>query len=165
MSRFSKMFVYIFCKHSAGSFSRDLTNILATGDQIFQFLMKDAQLCIDESNKEILPGDCNLWYLGLSDNWGQIRYSQKSWRWSSGKSSFDIVEDFVSNLYGDNLITKQQFEQLTDKINEGRFIGNTTDIKNYLLRRKEGRPFIPLSRVIENNMKMIRRKNQSSAVV
>jgi hypothetical protein len=131
MPNSEKVFVSIYCKVFDDVFSDEMRNRVVTGNNICEFLMKDAQLCLDENGNPI-PGDCNLWYLGCTDNSGQIRYSQKLWRWKKGESSFDTVEDFVSSLYVDNLITKQQFEILKDKIMEGRCMGNVSDIRIYL---------------------------------
>jgi len=160
MSTPEKIFVSIYCEVKDNSFSDEMRNTLATGDEIFEFLMKDSQICLDK-NGEPMSGDCNLWYLGCNNGFGQIRYNQKEWLWKSGESSFDIVSDFLSNLYNDNVINREQFEKLMDKIDEGRFIGDMVDIKNFLLARKEGRPFVPLKQIIEDNMEVKRRTNHS----
>lgn len=163
MSQLTKIFVNIYCELTQpDTFSNEMCNKEATGNEIYEFLMRDAQLCIDGFEMDIVSGDCNIWYLGCTYYSGHIQYNQKSWDWDKSKSSFDIVEEFVSSLYADNLITEKQFKTLIDKVNEGRFIGNTTDIKNYLLRRNAGRPFIPDSRIMANYMKMRRKENQRS---
>ena len=158
MKNTEKKFVYIYCDFHDGLFSDRLRNVLATGDEIYEFLMRDAQICLDEDGDPI-PGDSNILYLGLTDGFGQIMYENKEWRWHKGESSFDIIEAFVSNLYNDNLIFSCQMEVLLDKIQEGRLIKSMI---GHLLHRNPEGDLVPLSRVIEDNMKMIRRKNQSA---
>ena len=63
MSEEKKVFVSIYCKVFNDSFSDEMLNRMATGKEIFDFLMKDAGLSTAEYG-ELIPGDCNLWYLG-----------------------------------------------------------------------------------------------------
>ena len=56
-----KVFVSIYCKIFTDSFSDEMVNEEATGNEIYEFLMRDARQCVDD-NGQIIPGDCNLWY-------------------------------------------------------------------------------------------------------
>ena len=159
MKNTEKVFVHIYCEVRNGLFSDEFRNVLATGDEIYEFLMRDAQICLDEKGDPV-PGDSNILYLGLTDGFGQILYEQGEWlRWLPGESSFDIIEDFVSNLYADNLITKCQLQDLMEKIQQGRLIKG---MMGHFLRRNPERNLVPIGRVIEDNMKMIKSKHQSS---
>jgi hypothetical protein len=71
-----------------------MVNGMATGFEIYEFLMKDAGQCFDESG-DLIPGDCNLYYLGCNEKSGHIQLDEKVWSWSFGKSSFDNPEAFV----------------------------------------------------------------------
>ena len=135
-----KVFVDIYCKIYADTFSNKMNNRMATGNEIFEFLMRDAQLCFDD-DEQLIPGDCNLWYLGCNEKFGSLRFENKEWRWSFGESSFDRVKEFVTAIYDEGLFTEQQFQSLTDKISEGRLVDNMYDFKDYLICKSEGRPW------------------------
>ena len=45
-----KVFVSIYCKIYTDCFSLDMFNRMATGQEIYEFLMRDAGLCEDEDN-------------------------------------------------------------------------------------------------------------------
>ena len=138
MKNNKKVYVSIYCKIYTDCFSDEMFNRKATGQEIYEFLLKDAKQCFDESNK-FIPGDCNLWYLGCNEKFGELVLEDKVWKWSFGESSFDNVEAFVSTLYQKKLITGFQFHTLMGKIDEGRQIDNMYDIKDYLVCKREGR--------------------------
>ncbi len=138
MSEQERVFVSIYCKIFADTFSGDMEKKFATDEEIFEFLMRDAQQCYDDDDN-LIPGDCNLWYLGCNEKFGFLKYQDKSWRWSFGESSFRIVEEFICTIYKDGHFTEQQFQTLMDKIQEGRLIDNMYDIKDYLICKREGR--------------------------
>jgi len=138
MPNIKKVFVSIYCKIYTDSFSDEMFNRKATGQQIYKFLMKDSQHCLDDNGK-IIPGDCNLWFLGCNEKFGELVLEDNVWKWSFGESSFDNVQAFVSMLYDKDLISKQQYWALMDKIDEGRLIDNMYDIKDYLICKREGR--------------------------
>jgi hypothetical protein len=52
------------------------------------------------------------------------------------------VEAFVSILYQKKLISGMQFYTLMGKIVEGRLIDNMYDIKDYLICKRKGRPWV-----------------------
>jgi hypothetical protein len=135
------VFVNIYCKIYTDSFSDEMFNRKATGTEIYEFLLRDAQQCFD-SNKEPLPGDCHLWYLGCNEKFGELVLEYDLWSWSFGESSFDTVEAFVSALYQKKLISGMQFHTLMGKIAEGRQIDNMYDIGAYLICKREGRPWV-----------------------
>ena len=138
MGNNKKVCVHIYCKIYTDTFSNEMFNRKVTGQEIFEFLMKDSQHCLDDNGK-IIPGDCNLWYLGCNEKFGELVLEDKVWKWSFGESSFDNVQAFVSMLYEKDIISKQQYQALMDKIAEGRLIDNMYDIKDYLICKREGR--------------------------
>ena len=133
-----KVFVLIYCKIYTDSFSDEMLNRMATGSEIFDFLMKDANQCFDE-NRELIPGDLNLWYLGCNEKFGCLRVKDKILDWDFGESSFDRVESFVSLLYLEGVFTDEQYRILMGKIEEGRLVDNMYDIPKYLLSKREGK--------------------------
>jgi len=141
MNDIKRVFVSIYCKIYTDSFSNEMHDKKATGKEIFEFLMKDARHCFDDSG-QLISGDCNLWYLGCNEKFGELVLEDKVWKWSFGESSFDNVQAFVSMLYEKNLILKYQYQALMDKIAEGRLIDNMYDIKDYLICKREGRSWI-----------------------
>ena len=54
-----QIFVSIYAKIYTDSFSEEMINRMATGTEIFNFLMKDAEMSFDEKG-HLIPGDCNL---------------------------------------------------------------------------------------------------------
>ena len=133
-----KVFVSIHCKIYTDNFSEEMVNRKATGQEIYEFMMRDAGQCFD-SNKEPIPGDCSLWYLGCNEKLGHLALEHNLWFWSFGESSFDKVQAFVSMLFKKRLVSTQQHQTLVDKITEGRRINNMYDIKDYLICKRAGR--------------------------
>ena len=148
MNNDRKVFVDIYCKIYTDTFSNKMNYQMATGNEIFEFLMSDAQMCFDD-NEQLIPGDCNLWYLGCNEKFGSLRFENKAWRWSFGESSFDRVKEFVTAIYDEGLFTEQQFQSLTDKINEGRLVDNMYDLKDYLICKHKGQLWIKTRESLE----------------
>jgi len=137
-----RVYISIYCKIFSDCFSQEMLDKMATGDEIYEFLMKDAGLCEDEGkNYERIPGDCNLWYLGCNEKFGVLKYQNICLEWGFGESSFNRVEVFVAFLYLEKVFTKEQFENLMAKIQEGRQIDCMYDIKSYLVAKKKGIPW------------------------
>ena len=140
MTMDKKVFVSIYCKIYTDNFSEEMVDRLATGDEIYEFLIKDAGQCFDESGG-LTPGDCQLWYLGCNEKFGHMQLDDKVWRWSFGESSFENPEAFVSTLYQKNLISGFQFHTLMGKIDEGRRIDNMYYICDYLICKRDRIPW------------------------
>ena len=141
MDKDKKIFVSIYCKIYTDSFGTEMVNVSATGKEIFEFLMSDARQCFDESGN-LIPGDCRLWYLGCNEKFGHLALEYDLWSWNIGESSFDNVEAFVSMLYQKKVVSKKPYRALMDKIDEGRLIDNMYDIKDYLICKRKGKPWI-----------------------
>jgi hypothetical protein len=140
MDKDKKIFVSIYCKIYTDSFGTEMVNVYATGKEIYEFLISDTRQCFDE-NGELIPGDCRLWYLGCNEKFGHLALEYDLWSWNIGESSFDNVEAFVSILREKQIISKELFQALMGKIDEGREIDNMYDIKDYLICRREGKPW------------------------
>ncbi len=140
-----KVYVSIYCKIQSEAFSQDMVNRMATGQEIHDFLMKDAGLCRDDDD-QIIPGDCNLWYLGCNEQFGCLKYQDKVLSWNFGESSFARVTTFIGLIFQDGVFTNKQFRNLFDKILEGRQIDCMHDIKDYLVAKREGRPWTKTKR-------------------
>jgi hypothetical protein len=136
-----KVFVSIYCKIYTDNFSEEMVDRMATGNEIYEFLMQDAGQCFDDSGN-LLPGDCNIWYLGCNEKVGHLQLDDKVWNWSFGESSFDTVEAFVSTLYQKKLISGFQFHTLMGKIDEGRRIDNMYLILDYLICKRDKIPWV-----------------------
>jgi hypothetical protein len=136
-----KVFVSIYCKLPEDVFSREMVNQMATGKEIYDFLMKDAGLAHDE-NGEIIPGDCNLWYLGSNEQYGILQFKDFIDSWEVGDSSFDRVEAYVSRIYLGGVFSDDQYCRLLDKSFEGRRIDNLHDIPRYLEAKRKGKRWI-----------------------
>jgi len=143
-----RVFVSIYCMVFDHEFSEEMFNKWATGKEIYDFLMKDAGLCMDD-NGQLIPGDCNLWYLGCNEKSGCLKYKDKVFQWDFGESSFARVITFVSMIYKDHIFTNEQFSNLFDKILEGRQIDCIYDIKDYLVAQKEGKAWTKTKRAYE----------------
>jgi hypothetical protein len=139
-----KVFVSIYCKIFTDNFSDEMINVFTTGQKIYEFLIKDASQCFYD-NGEPIPGDYNLWYLGCNEKFGHLVLDDSYWHWSFGESSFDTVEAFVSVLYERQLISKKQFQTLINKVDEGRRFDNMYDIRDYLVFKRLGIPWVKRS--------------------
>ncbi|MBM4305120.1 MAG: hypothetical protein FJ123_00135 [Deltaproteobacteria bacterium] len=140
-----KVFVSIYCKIFNDSFSQDMVNRVATEQEIYDFLMRDAGMCRDDDD-QIIPGDCNLWYLGCNEQFGCLKYQDKVFSWDFGESSFARVTIFIAKLFKEGIFTIEQFKNLFEKILEGRQIDCMYDIKDYLIAKREGRPWTKTKR-------------------
>jgi hypothetical protein len=136
-----KVFVSIYCKIFTDSFSDDMVSRMATGDEIYSFLMKDAGRSFDERGR-LIPGDCNLWYLGCNEKFGCLRVNDKILEWGFGESSFNRVESFISLVYLEGVFTDEQYRVLLDKVKEGRQIDNMYDISKYLIAKRGGKQWV-----------------------
>ncbi len=143
-----RVFVSIYCMAFDHEFSEEMFNRIATGKEIYDFLMKDAGLCMDD-NGQLIPGDCNLWYLGCNEKSGCLKYQDKVFQWDFGESSFARVITFVSWIYKDKIFNLEQLRNLYDRILEGRQIDCMYDIKDYLIARREGRTWTRSKRAFE----------------
>jgi len=141
MEPVKQVFVSIYCKIYANSFSEQMINVYATGDEIFRFLMKSAGCCFDPDCFP-LPGDVNLWYLGCCEKFGHLIVGDESWQWGMGESSFDTVEAFVRRLHELGLTTPDQHQALMEKIQEGRQFDCMFQIWRYLDAKERGVPWI-----------------------
>ena len=121
-----RAYVSIYCKIYTENFSQAMIDRYATGKEIYNFLLRDAKCCLP------LKGDCNLWYLGSNEKFGDIIYNDRVWHWSWGEASFDTVQEFIDVVYKDGLFTKGQYLKLSAKIEEGRMIGDMYLIGEYL---------------------------------
>ncbi len=119
-----RAYVSIYCKIYTENFSQEMIDRYASGKEIYNFLLKDAKCCLP------IKGDCNLWYLGSNEKFGDIIYNEKVWHWGWGESSFDTVQEFIDAVYKDGLFTKGQYQNLSAKIEEGR--GDMYQITDYL---------------------------------
>ena len=155
MSDEKKVFVSIYCAIFNDSFSDEMLNRMATGKEIYDFLMKDAGLSTAEYG-ELIPGDCNLWYLGCNEQFGCLRYKDHIFSWDFGESSFDRVESFIFLLYFDKVFTKEQYETLMTKIQEGRIIDSMYDIPKYLKTKRDGKSWTKTKEALEFRLRIKR---------
>jgi hypothetical protein len=150
-----KVFINIYCKIYTDNFSDEMVNRKATGKEIYNFLTKDAGLSVDE-NGELIPGDCNIWYLGCNDKFGCLRYKDTFLSWDFGESSFAIVEAFITLIYIDKVFTQEEYQVLMEKSKEGRLFDNMYDIPRYLKAKCEGRPWAKTKEAREFRLKAMR---------
>ena len=135
------VYVSMYCKIYTDNFSENMVNRKATGQGIYEFMMRDARQCFDHSGNNI-PGDCNLWYLGCNEKFGHLALEYDLWSWNIGESSFDKVQAFVSMLFKKRLVSMQRYKTLMDKIAEGRLIDNMYHIMDYLICKRKGRSWV-----------------------
>ena len=126
-----RAYVSIYCKIYTNNFSDEMIDRYATGKEIYNFLLRDAKCCLP------LKGDCNLWYLGSNEKFGNIIYNDRVWHWGWGESSFDTVQEFIEAIYKDGLFTGRQYRKLSAKIEEGRAIGDMYLIGEYLSEKNQ----------------------------
>ena len=141
MSEPEKVFIYIRCKVHDVPLSDEMINRVVSGTEIYDFLMKDAQFCLDDNGGPI-PGDCNIYYLGFIESSGQLCFSQNEWHFKSGEGSFNIIEEFLTKLYEQDIFNARQYYTLLDKVIEGRRIETVTELKNYLICKRDGIPWV-----------------------
>ena len=144
MDKDRKVFTSIYAKIYLDTFDEKMADRLATGAEIYEFLMEDAGLCVGEDG-QLIPGDCNLWYLGCNEKFGFMVIEDAIWTWDPGESSFDIPLAYVIELKTLDIITNMQFQNLIDKIAEGWLVDNMYDIAGYLICKRDGKPWLKTS--------------------
>ena len=130
-----KVFVSFFCELAPGRFSDEMVGKMATGAEIYAFLMKDAGQCHDNTGN-IIPGDSAIWYLGCNEKCGCLVYENNVSSWGVNESSFKRVRLFIDMMHEDGLFTDEQYYNLIKKIKEGSHIGKMKNIKTYLIKNK-----------------------------
>ena len=141
MSEPEKVFVSIQCKVHDRLLSDEMINRAVSGPEIYNFLMKDAQLCLDDNGGPI-TGDWNIYYLGFIESSGQLSFSQNEWHFKSGECSFNIIEEFLTKLYEQDIFNARQYYTLLDKVIEGRRIESVNELKKYLICKRDGIPWV-----------------------
>lgn len=114
----------------------------ASGQEIYDFLMKDSGNCFDDDGS-IIPGDCNLWYLGCNEKFGELTYNDMTLTWHFGKASFANVMQFVTAIFKDGGFTLEQYETLLLKIEEGLQFKEMCQIREYLLFKQKEQEWKP----------------------
>ena len=138
MNNERREYVSIYCKIYAEGFSNEIIDTYATGTEVYNFLMRDSGHTFDKVGNSI-PGDSNIWYLGCNEKFGEIQYKGFCIEWGHGDSSFVNVTAFVEAMFNDNFITKEQHNNLIEKIKEGMLIDNMYDIGDYLVTKHSGK--------------------------
>ena len=91
-----------------------------------------------------LEGDKVIWYLCCCEKHGEIFLGdwERSWAW--GESSPDIVKEFVDQLLNEQMINKNQYNDLLKEINFAKetFVLHY-DIVDWLRHKKYGIPYNP----------------------
>jgi hypothetical protein len=127
MVRSRTCFVSIYAKIFTDSFSTDMVDRIATGEEVFAFLVRDSGNAFNSAGVRI-PGDPQIWYLGCCEKQGHLVYNDHSIVWGMGESSFDHVEEFVRLLFEDGHFNSKQFRILMEILEEGRKIDCLYDI-------------------------------------
>ncbi len=140
MVRSPTFFVSVYCKIFCDSFSRDMVDRITTGREVYEFLVRDSGNAFSPSGVQI-PGDKNIWYLGCNEKAGHLVYNDLPIVWGYGKSSFDLVEEFIRTIHQDGHFTHEQFKHLMSLTIEGRQIDCMYDIPAYLINKRRGRPW------------------------
>ena len=131
-----KVFVSICCNIGTESLSDEMVGNMATGSEIYAFLMSDANQCHDHKGN-IIPGDSTIWYLGCRETNGCFIYENNISSWGVGESSFKRVRVFIDMMYEDGLFTEEHYQSLIKKIKEGSHIPTIYAIKDYLKKRQK----------------------------
>ncbi len=131
-------YVTIWSKIYTNNFSEAMIGKTATGQEIYDFLMQDCGNCFDEHGK-VIPGDCNLWYLGCNEKFGELTYNNLTLTWRFGEASFSNVTKFIATAYRDGLFTPDQYDTLLRKVLEGLQFRDMYEIREYLIRRSKER--------------------------
>jgi len=134
----NKIKVLIYCKVSCDIFP-DHPEYM-TGKEIFDFLMDNLGATFEDDNCEkLIPGDLRLWYLGCNEKSGVLQVENQTWEWSIGDSSFDRVQQFIDVINVRGIFTKEHYNILNEKIEEGRKINWMYDIGDYLQCKAQGK--------------------------
>jgi hypothetical protein len=141
VNRVKKEFVYFYAKIYTDNFPPCPWKGLATGEEVFNFLMSDAGQQFDEDDN-IIPGDKIIWYLGCCEKFGSIEYGKESWSWDFAEATFPTVRYAIEHMYQDEFFTKDQYQKLMEAIDEGEKIDNMYEIANYLKAKSEGKKWV-----------------------
>jgi|ADurb_Total_1213_FD_contig_51_1639318_length_868_multi_2_in_0_out_0_2 uncharacterized membrane protein YhaH (DUF805 family) len=109
----------------------------ANSNQVTNFLLSDCGCSFTNNGSgELVKGDKCIWYLGLSDKFGKLRYKDQVIEWGFNEADFNIVESFVQVMYLDGFLNKHQNRLLNEAIEEGRKIKSIYEIGDYLKNKQ-----------------------------
>jgi len=148
-----KVYVEIYCKIYTDNFEGLIGEF--TGKEIFDYLASSCGCSFDPLNEKIIDGDLNLWYLGCNEKFGLMKVEETEYGWSFGESSFDRVQSFIDDLNARGLFTEDHYRALCEKIQEGRQIDDMYEIGNYLVAKREGKPWIKPESHMREGMKRL----------
>lgn len=135
-----RCFVNVYTDIFNGSFPTRMTNRLATGDELYAFLVSDACLCWSEELGRFLRGDAVLWHLGLSPGYGCLICDSHHFVWAAGQASFDLIRQFVDALHADHVFNPSQHQKLNHMIRQARGFGSLADLRSHLEVLEENQP-------------------------
>lgn len=113
----------------------------AKASKVVKFLLSDCGCAFDEETGKAIPGDRKIWYLGLAEKFGQLRYKDKIWGWGFGETSFTQVLEFVKVMFDDGFLNKKQMTQLVTAISEAESIEDMYKIGPHLQIKTYGSLF------------------------
>lgn len=137
-------FVTIYCKIYTDSFPDEgFTNgKIADGDSIYHFLTKQLNLSFIDDEQccgQLIKGDYAIWYLATNEKFGILQVDDYINKWSFGQSNWQRVTEFINILYLKEVITKNQYNHLTNIIQEGmNAFDDMYEIPKYLYAKQTG---------------------------
>ena len=109
----------------------------ASSIQVTNFLLRDCGCAFTNNGTgDLISGDKNIWYLGLAEKFGRLRYKDKEIEWGFNEANFDIVKSFIQVMHLDGFLNDHQNNLLTEAIAEGEKITNMNAIGDYLKNKK-----------------------------
>ena len=140
-----KVFVRIYCKIFCDQFpDEDFTRGKeATGNEIYEFLVRELGYANDPDTDDTIPGDHAIWYLGSNEKFGILQVGELVSEWSFGESCWDRVFVFLHLLHTKGIFTEAQFSHLIDLTAEGsEAFDDMYQIPAYLKAKHSGQKWI-----------------------
>jgi hypothetical protein len=110
----------------------------ANSRQVTNFLLSDCGCSFTNNGLGYLvKGDKCIWYLGLADKFGKLRYRDQTWEWGFDEANFDIAESFVQSMYVDGFLNDYQHKILMEAIEEGKKIKSIYEMGDYLKNKQK----------------------------
>jgi len=112
---------------------------LATGDEIYQFLVRPVGYAVDPDTEQPFNSDPALWYLGTNEKFGELAVNENVMEWGFGESNWDRVLTFLHILNERNILTVAQYVSLISLVEEGmKAFDDMYQIADYLKAKRDG---------------------------
>lgn len=141
----NKVLVRMYCKIFCDEFPDNgfSEGKKATGDDIYEFLLRELGCFSDPDTADTILGDHAIWYLGSNEKFGILQVGDHVSEWTCGGSSWERVYAFLHLLHKKNILSHEQYNHLIAITNESsEAFDDMYQIPAYLKAKHSGQEWV-----------------------